>query len=595
VDKNADEMLDVDLQSNCSINFLPTNTSSVEAFSIDLEVWNSFYTKCNERWKISSTENYIADLIMAGNNSQAVAKINVGTERSAEQKLKLVVLFAYELDQLSNLGHFCFALDELEMQNQCFSDVHKRISKFHHTMQVEVLGFWFYVVKADQNNSTINSSDSMQSILSLINTEKEYGGTYGLYWKKFLALSKDIKMFFLPMLTSDYYDKGLRLSKLLGKLRVIQDPLVCFAYHELFLKLQIDGKMDTIEALQLREDSSHKLLENENLTIANEAENRMCENVKQGLLKHAAAHAQIFLALYDADHNRKHQKLQNHKLTHLFIAEIIHSRYSKRNLTRLVNLLWEGYGTPGKFSCAGSLYLVKEMQHHPAHLASLPALQLFFKLEFWFEKPHVFNGCSEAKKFAPDFVKRFIFGDTACKCCSAKSWHEDDSGCMNSTIRDLEVALAEMNFKTSSHKFELEILFWNYIVINIQNMTKSSFIYQISDEDNLKVDKLQERIAQLMRSMIADFELKQNRSISSDTKVQYLLGWFKNSKLISWYYNFVIANARKQIFTHPTTGIRLKINMLTNKASAVPNVISVWGNNSSVDDGVWTGRLFPFT
>jgi hypothetical protein len=145
------------------------------------------------------------------------------------------------------------------------------------------------------------------------------------------------------------------------------DSLGCVACREFYLKLKTDGKLDLMEAIDLRA-AIQKVLDVNNFSDEDEAEKKICTNVTEEILKHSNAHLEIFLALYDAgDMN----KLREHKHVHYFVSDIVRLRYSKENLTQLMDLLWginsKKIEKPLKFGCDSSLYFVKQIEQHPDH------------------------------------------------------------------------------------------------------------------------------------------------------------------------------------------------------------------------------------
>jgi hypothetical protein len=371
--ENADNLLHKDLQGNCTVNFVPNTTTSAEAFSMDLEEWNYVSNSCKEQWKTLNKKNSVAELIVGGNYSQLVVELNDGSKEDPQRKL--VVLFTYELAEPAVLGKFCFALKETNIRNQCFTDVYTRISMYNHTEQVAVLGFWYYfILAADQSSLPINSSDSLQEIITLITSEVKLGYSNSANFWRFFELSIEIQKYFLPMLVSGYYNKGTIRVGLHNLLRALQsigaDYLGCVACNELYFKLKIDGKLDLMEAIDLRA-SIQKLLDEGSSSAENEDDKKICTNVTQEILKHSNAHVEIFLALYDAgDINQ----LREHRHVHYFISDIVRLRYSKGNLTQLMDLLWGNYKKirkPLKFGCDSTVYFAEEMVQHPDHIESL--------------------------------------------------------------------------------------------------------------------------------------------------------------------------------------------------------------------------------
>lgn len=368
VKENTDNLLDVEIKRNCDVNFLPTNTSPVEAFTINIDEWQFKFENCKEKWKKYTQENAVVDQIVAGNVSQAAAALDKTRkeERSAKQQLKLVVLFAYQLSYLTKLGNFCFVLIEANMKNQCFTDVYKLISSRDHTEEVEVLGYWFYFLEYEQNNLQINFSESFTNIFYILHHEIFKNNK--VKFLQFTELEKKIRNFFWARLISEFSDKGL--LSLLEKMQDLKvDSRACFAYHEIFSKYKNEGKLDSIEALFLRVYISKRLQKIGNSTAENVDEIRMCTNVTEELMKHSEAHLQVYLAQFDAgeiDALRLDSKYPS-----FFIREMIHFRYSKENLPSLMLVLWGNYYRI-KFGCDNSLYLVEKMRQHPDHVAMLP-------------------------------------------------------------------------------------------------------------------------------------------------------------------------------------------------------------------------------
>lgn len=570
---NADDMLDVQIESNCAINFLPSNTSSVEAFSLGPEEWNLLSQKCNKTWQTYTEEHAIVDLITSGNDSKAiVAELNIiKGKRIVKQKLKLVVLFAYQLSRLSQLCRFCLALNEEDLKKQCFADAYKKISASHHMEKVEVLGFWYYFL-ADQNNSSlrINSSNSVQAIIAPINTgiDADYYADvrtpFAPRFEQFLKLNEEIMIFFVPILVSNYYERGLQLTILLRNFEIPVHPLACIVIHELFLHFQMDRNLDTMGAAELRA-SSKRILENGNLTILDNSYGIiLCKNVTKELMKHSLAQAQSLLASYDAG---ELEKVRNNKLAYTVVAEIIHSRYNKNNLASLVGLLWENSSIElGEFSCVGSLNLVKEMQQHFGHIASFPALQLFFILNNRKKLPNIrqelierfVKKCKSAKFFAPDYVKRFIFGDMTCNCCLR--WREED--CINATRVDLDAALADQSYYMGA-EYYCEILFWNYILLSIQNVSKNialntSSVTQLRKMSNSVLDHL--ALEYVQKVVVPSFDFK-----ISTNNVNSLQQWFESSEIYEYYLPLVIQSAYGRVNTSNTSNlIILKFDLIEN-------------------------------
>jgi hypothetical protein len=366
------------------VNYVPNTTTSAVVFSMDLEEWNEWNyvsKRCKEPWKTFTKENAISELIVGGNDSQLVVElIDGGREnRSVKQQRKLVVLFAYKSAQPTILGKFCFELQETNIRNQCFNDVYTKMSMYNHTEQVAVLGFWYYfILAADQNSLPFHYSDSVHELITLITSEVGY--TRSANFVEFFELGEDIQKFFLKNLVSACYSKGIVFQNLLRALHSAEaDYLGCDACYQLYLNLKLDEKLDLMEAIDLRA-FIQKLLDEGHFSAENEHEKKSCTYVTQEILKHSNAHVEIFLALYDAgDING----LREHRHVHYFISDIVRLRYSKGNLTQLMDLLWGHYKNirkPLKFGCDSSVYFAKEMAQHPDHIESLPNSRNWQKL-----------------------------------------------------------------------------------------------------------------------------------------------------------------------------------------------------------------------
>jgi hypothetical protein len=176
--------IEVDLGGNCTVNFVPNKTTPEKASSMDQEEWNYIAKRCKEQWKTFKKENTVAELVVGGNYSQLVVELYYDSKEDLQRKL--VVIFAYELTEPTILGKFCFAMKETNISNQCFADVYKRITMHNRIEQAAVLGFWYYfILAADQNNLPINSSDSVQNIITLITSEIDRFEKKPNFWKFF--------------------------------------------------------------------------------------------------------------------------------------------------------------------------------------------------------------------------------------------------------------------------------------------------------------------------------------------------------------------------------------------------------------------------
>jgi hypothetical protein len=153
------------------------------------------------------------------------------------------------------------------------------------------------------------------------------------------------------------------------------------------------------------------------------------------------------------------------------------------------------------------------------------------------------NGCSEAETFAPDYTKRFVFGDTTCKCCSAKSLREVDSGCMNATLRGLEVALPDLQLNSRDTKYSREVIFWCYIVFEFHNITNSSFIAGFSHENNIKVEALKKTCERTLDWLTKDY-IESSKKHAMVHALQY---WFKNRELVNFVKVYVGVTTTKPI------------------------------------------------
>ena len=318
-------------------------------------------------------------------------------------------------------------------------------------------------------------------------------------------------MFFLPLMISNYFNKGLSFLSLLKKLREKINPSICFAYYQIFLIIRDVRKFYFFEIIELRFASSrqYRLLDN-NYNPGKEDEKSMCRNVTEELLNYRPAENQVLLSINNDSNIRSNTSIISFdRLAHLFICDISYLSYSM-SFETLKNYLSEGEKYIFNLSCSGDRWEEKNSS------ASLPELDLPYFIDENVSNKTLIRrysrGCRDAEIKVSDYTKRYVFGAATCKCCSEMNAYK--SSCMNTILGDLQDELDDIRFDPLINKYSREVILWSDVAVQIQNIIKKHLIMPYKNED---IEDFLEICEKSLNWLISDYQkLKQN-----------LLGYFQ--------------------------------------------------------------------
>jgi hypothetical protein len=446
--------LDLVISNDCRIEFLPSNVSNITplALSLDKQRWDGLSSKCNETWSTELTEMSTVVLINKGKPAQAVDNLR-NLSLSENQHLKLVVLFGYAADPQAKLAQFCSLLSDEELKGQCFSDTWKRMAIFNTLQDVEVLPFWFHLVRNEfriSEDLLETANASMQSVVAGI-SEGIHDGCVESEQRclQFVSLEKEVRRFYIPKVIEAFFKKGHATKELFTYTNQMLPDLACFVFNQIYLTMKIYNQLDTVDALELR------------VTIQgskSRVDQALCVDTERALLEHTPAQVEVFLQ--QSWDKSEFEKLQTNKLTVAILSEIIEARYGRGNSTKaLIEFFWR-WDAPTEIACVGSLALVLQMQRS-GHLESLEALALFLRVnkhrisytdEFSWSK-----SCTSVQEYAPDLVKSFLYQDKSCECCKSNS-----KQCLQSTMNNLD-SIIKVDSTNLAEENPREVLFIGYV------------------------------------------------------------------------------------------------------------------------------------
>jgi hypothetical protein len=362
--------LHLEIRNNCRIIFLPNNssfTTGPDALSLDGDTLNEELNKCNKTWSMELNEWTTVLLLRSGDSKSAVNNLRK-TELSQKQHLKIAVLLAYQSGEAVKLTQFCLLLDVQELKEQCFSDTFKRMMLSRSSM-IDILTFWFHFVKSGSHipyDQQQNANASKNAIIANFTADMDTN-CYKLFYSKLASLEKEVERFYIPSIISGYFKHNYSLTTLI-KCIYQQNDLACMLVHEMYLNLEIYGRLDSMDALELH-IANRDLRKND--------DNKLCDDVDRALLLHTPAHVKPFLEHFDEE---KYDELRKNRLTVGVVSEIVKQRYEGGNKTEaLMRFLWNK-NELSDIACVGSLALVKEM-NKSGNLASVEALSLFSQVK----------------------------------------------------------------------------------------------------------------------------------------------------------------------------------------------------------------------
>jgi hypothetical protein len=269
----------LEISNNCTIKFHPNNTSSLDAFSLDEDSWITLSKRCERNWS-EGLKEWETVLLINGSYAKSAADNLRSSDLSQKQHLKVAVLLSYAPKQDLKVAEFCSSLVAKELKEQCFSYKYQRMTHFLNSKKINSLSFWYYL---GRNGSHISSDQqvvanaSKNAVLDKITADMLNEKYSSDICTQFISLKKEIKCFYIPMITSDYFMNNYSLNTLNEYFRR-QHDVVCFTLNQIYLLMKTHEKLDTTDALQIRVWSQeyHETRDEEIL----------CAEVKQAFLKH---------------------------------------------------------------------------------------------------------------------------------------------------------------------------------------------------------------------------------------------------------------------------------------------------------------------
>lgn len=526
------------VRNNCSLEFLPSSASSTTpgALSLDEDTWTALSRKCNETWSDNVRELTTVVLMNAGQPKRAVDNLR-NSNLSLKQHLKVVVLLGYSLDPDSKLAHFCSLLREADSEQQCFTDAYERMANFHHFDSVGVLSFWMHLAKSGFNiadDLLANANASKNLVIAKLTKEVQDG-----CWQpdqrcyNFINMDREVQKYSLSTILAEYYKQGYAFSSLINFVKNKLQGLACFSFNQVYQQMKLNNRLDTIDALELRVLSQAPQGSNPR------EDEILCAEVVQALLVHTPAHVKIFLDVFD---RREIDKLRSNKLTVEVLAELVEARYGRGNKTKaLIELFWRWDG-PTEILCVGSLALVKNMKRF-GHLATFEALSLFLHVNkhrsSYVDQFTWTKSCKHVQEYAPDLVKRFLYGDESCDL--------NTTSCQASAINYLESILGD-NITNQIEEYPRGSIFVGYVLQSLKSENQSQdFQQQISTRET----GFKKQYEAVIDALVSYYLLDDNATLFLD--VALLEKWFNKNVYASVLFQVVRkAYARDGIAKMPT-------------------------------------------
>lgn len=455
------------IRDNCKIEFLPNNSlpTTDDAFSFEDKQRAALDRKCNATWIAEVAELSTVTLITE-QPKRAVAQLKQ-IERHKKQQLKIVVFFGYKSEPNLTLAEFCSLLEDIELNEQCFTDTYDRIIHHRNFEKIEVLTFWFYLVRSGSHiaqDFLTHSNKSKNSLVARIADDmQKTRRDSNQIGTQFLGLKNEVVKYFLPDSIDLYFDNGYEVRNLTIYVRTMKkENPSCFAGNQIFLQMKSHNQLDSNDALELRVWSQYIKGYDSN------EDQKLCDQVIRALLEHATAHAKLFIKLFD---EKKYEKLRQNKLTVAVLDQLVDARYGNKT-KELIDFIWNG-GRLSLTACIGSLALVTKMQKFGT-LASFGALALFSRVKL--HQTTDLKSCKSVIDMAPDLINRCHIKVNQCDGCNSSTCQSSTFDYLHSILGNISINLFE--------EYPFEVLFVGYVLHSM----KTSNVTQINSHQISSLD-----------------------------------------------------------------------------------------------------------